>query len=99
MAAHRLDNLAVFLVHLYYVLSVSVAQENYLQWHEVANETALCNDYTRAGFFLSRNVKASDPSSAKWVIFLESGNLCFSNGTCNRRFFIDSVSTNDHFAH
>ena len=92
MAPYLLNRLTVLLVSLYCTLSVSVAQESYLQWHEVANETALCNDFTKAGFFLSRNLNFSDPNSAKWVIFLESGSLCFSNDTCNRRFFADSVS-------
>lgn len=62
-------------------------QENILSWRRATDPKALCNDYTRAGFFLNRN-----PTSSKWIIFLESGSLCYSNGTCNRRFFDESVS-------
>ena len=54
-----------------------------LMWKFTSNEKALCNDFTRAGFF-HRN--GSDMNK-KWVIFLESGSLCYSNGTCNRRYF------------
>ena len=43
----------------------------------------MCNDFTRAGFF-HRNVSGTEQ---KWVIFLENGSLCYSNETCNRRYF------------
>lgn len=58
-----------------------------LTWRLASDPRAVCNDFTRAGFFLRRN-NASD----KWVIFLEGGSLCFSNDTCNRRFFRAEVS-------
>ena len=54
-----------------------------LMWKFTSNEKALCNDFTRAGFF-HRN--GSD-TNKKWLIFLESGSLCYSNRTCNRRYF------------
>ena len=57
-----------------------------LLWHLASDPQALCNDFTRAGFFLRRNT-----SSDKWLIFLESGGFCFSNETCNRRFFRSEV--------
>lgn len=53
-----------------------------MQWNLASNPQALCNDFTRAGFFIRRNT-----SSDRWVIFLESGSLCFSSETCNNRFF------------
>lgn len=62
-------------------------EDNLMVWYEAKDENALCNDYSRAGFFLRRNT-----SSTKWVIFLESGSLCFSSETCNRRFFRSQVS-------
>ena len=68
------------------------APEQTLRWVEAIDRTALCNDRTRAGYFISRNLDLSDPASNKWVIFLESGGLCFSNDTCNRRFFNTEVS-------
>ena len=91
-ASHLLVLMFVVVLLQSTLLSVTRAQEDYLQWYEVSNETALCSDYTKAGFFMSRNQNSSDSSSTKWVIFLESGSLCFSNDTCNRRFFEDSVS-------
>lgn len=57
-----------------------------LAWYNVTNSSALCNDFTRAGYFM-RNVSNLD----KWVIFFESGGLCYSNDTCNRRYFIPDV--------
>ena len=58
-----------------------------LEWHDVSDSSALCNDFTRAGFFLRR-----ENTSDRWIIFLESGGLCYSNETCNRRFLVTEVS-------
>lgn len=55
-----------------------------LKWQTLSNDSALCNDFTKAGFF-HRN--ATENGTGKWVVFLESGSLCFSNETCNRRYF------------
>ena len=54
-----------------------------LTWKFTSNQAALCNDFTRSGFF-HRNVSGTEQ---KWVVFLESGSLCYSNETCNRRYF------------
>ena len=54
-----------------------------LTWKFTNNQAALCNDFTRAGFF-HRNVSGA---KQKWVVFLESGSLCYSNETCNLRYF------------
>ena len=54
-----------------------------LTWKHTDNSAALCNDFTRAGFF-HRNARGAQQ---KWVVFLESGSLCYSNETCNRRYF------------
>ena len=54
-----------------------------LTWKFTDSKAALCNDFTRAGFF-HRNASSEE---LKWVIFLESGSLCYSNETCNRRYF------------
>ncbi len=68
--------------------STSVAgQGDRMYWKEANDSRALCNDYTRAGFFLKSN-----NASNRWVIFLESGSLCYNNETCNRRFFNSEVS-------
>ncbi len=67
----------------------AASDENLMVWNEASNPRALCNDYSRAGYFLRRN-----PNSSNWIIFLESGSLCFSNETCNRRFFRGEVRLN-----
>ena len=54
-----------------------------LTWTLTDNTAALCNDFTQAGFF-HRNAK---DDMQKWVIVLESGSLCYSSDTCNRRYF------------
>ena len=60
-----------------------------MSWVSASNATALCNDYTRAGFFIRRN-----ESSRDWVVFLESGGLCYNTESCNRRFFVRQVGEN-----
>ena len=57
-----------------------------MSWVSASNATALCNDYTRAGFFIRQN-----HSSRDWVVFLESGGLCYNTESCNRRFFVRQV--------
>ena len=47
----------------------------------ITNPRALCNDFSRAGFFLEEK-----PTSKKWIIFLESGGFCHSAESCNERF-------------
>ena len=60
-------------------------------WVSASNSTALCNDFTRAGFFMRQNL-----SSKNWVVFLESGGLCYSTESCNRRFFVRKVGFSLH---
>ena len=57
-----------------------------MTWVSASNATALCNDYSRAGFFIRQN-----QSSRDWVVFLESGGLCYNTESCNRRFFVRQV--------
>jgi hypothetical protein len=59
-----------------------------MRWVNISNPRALCNDFTRAGFF-----QESYPRSTKWIIVLESGGLCFSPETCNKRFFHPSIQS------
>ena len=66
---------------------VQGATSSKLEWYDVSDSSALCNDFTRAGYFIRRK-NASD----KWIVFLESGGLCYSSETCNRRFFVSEVS-------
>ena len=57
-----------------------------MAWVPASDENALCNDFTRAGFFIRENSASND-----WVIFLESGGLCYDRESCNRRFFVREV--------
>ena len=57
-----------------------------LTWTTVQDKAALCNDFSRAGYFIEKT-----NSSSKWLVFLESGGLCYSPETCNRRFFNSKV--------
>ena len=74
--------LATCLVVLLSEASLVASQETDMRWQQAADSRALCNDYTRAGFFISRNENSRD-----WIIFFESGGVCYSSDTCNRRFF------------
>ena len=56
-----------------------------MHWTLIEDTEAVCNDYSRAGYFIETT------ETAKWVIFFESGGLCFSPETCNRRFFKPEV--------
>ena len=68
------------------LLTSAIAQ---LTWKFTNNNEALCNDFTRAGFFLRR--EGDKYNEKKWLIFLESGSLCYSDETCNRRYFQSHV--------
>ena len=57
-----------------------------MTWIPVSNSSALCNDFTKAGFFIRQNI-----SSNKWIVFLEGGGLCSDVDSCNRRFFVNEV--------
>ena len=59
-----------------------------MRWVNISNPRALCNDFTQAGFF-----QESYPRSTKWIIVLESGGLCFSPRTCNKRLFHPSIQS------
>ena len=57
-----------------------------LTWTTVRDKAALCNDFSRPGYFIEKT-----NSSSKWLVFLESGGLCYSPETCNRRFLNSKV--------
>ena len=69
-------------------LSQGAAEEGKLHWANVTNQTALCNDFTQAGFF---HRSPTENGAGKWVVYLESGAVCYSNDTCNRRYFNSTV--------
>ena len=80
----RLPPLLVVAVCLFLLPQAAQAQ---LTWNDLNNyPQALCNDFTRAGYFMRTGFEPK-----KWVIFLESGGLCYSSETCNRRFFLSEV--------
>ena len=72
----------LFATVLFYVVVVNDAE---LVWNITDDDSALCNDFTRAGFFHRQPTYTA--ADQKWVVFLESGSLCYSNETCNRRYF------------
>ena len=78
----------VIILSIILVLPPAIRGTTRLEWFDVSDSSALCNDFTRAGYFL-RRVDTSD----RWIIYLESGGLCYSNETCNRRFFVSEVSS------
>ena len=59
-----------------------------MKWQSLLNKDAVCNDFSRAGYFIE-----TTNASNKWIIFLESGGLCFSPASCNIRFFHPDIRT------
>ena len=68
------------------VAQQGVDQSDLMRWVRASDKRALCNDYTRAGFFIRRNESSND-----WIVFLESGGLCYNTDSCNKRFFVRKV--------
>ena len=81
--ASMLCNLVVIISALF--PSASWAQ---MRWVNISNPRALCNDFTQAGLF-----QESYPRSTRWILVLESGGLCFSPKTCNKRLFHPSIQS------
>ncbi|KAI6657302.1 hypothetical protein LOD99_50 [Oopsacas minuta] len=58
-----------------------------LLWNRFEDSQALCNDFTRSGYFISSSINQSLPDNqTRWVIFLESGGVCSTPDDCNRRY-------------
>ena len=58
-----------------------------LKWNRFENSEALCNDFTRSGYFISSQINQSlVGNQTKWVIFLESGGICTTPDDCNYRY-------------
>ena len=58
-----------------------------LIWNRFENPEALCNDFTRSGYFISSRInQTSLGNQTKWVIFLESGGVCSTPADCNYRY-------------
>ncbi len=82
------QRIAVVLVSAVISLLLQPADGN-LQWRGLSQSEfprALCNDFTHAGYFMRKGTESN-----KWVIFLESGGLCYSADTCNRRYFHQNI--------
>jgi hypothetical protein len=45
------------------------------------NTSVTCNDGTTAGYYIRSN-----PSSKRWLVFLEGGWHCFSQISCHQRW-------------
>ena len=59
---------------------VSQSTNNVLYRRFLNSSRALCNDGSRATFFIGAG------STAKWIVFFESGGLCASYTECNLRY-------------
>ena len=77
--------LTTLLLFLGVCVSIARGSAGRLNWTFTDSQSALCNDFTRAGFF--HRQAGSGGEQQKWVVFLESGSLCYSSETCNRRYF------------
>ena len=60
---------SLLLAAIFMYLAICSGSTASLTWKFTDNKAALCNDFTRAGFF-HRNASSEE---LKWVIFLESG--------------------------
>lgn len=83
---HRADISCVCFLIIVYLLCQRVLVQGALQYRNITDPKALCNDFTRAGFFLFQQQQNAE-KSGKWIIFLESGGFCYSPESCNERFF------------
>lgn len=63
---------------------VETSSSNELRKVEIANPKAVCNDNTRAVFYIGND--AGNRSHKRWIIFFESGGLCASKADCNKRY-------------
>ena len=73
-------------VVLVYTVTYVLTRAQALMWRKINNADALCNDFTRASYYIRANDSSSD-----WVVFLESGGACYSAETCNRRYSTECV--------
>lgn len=62
-----------------------------MEWRNISDARALCNDFSQAGYFVRRASGAA--SSHRWLVFLEGGGFCNSAASCNLRYFRDEVRT------
>ena len=56
-------------------------EENRLTRKFLYNRNVTCNDGSPAGYYIRRN-----PSSRKWVLFLEGGWYCYDHVSCDARW-------------
>jgi len=80
---YQMPRLTLLLLACMGVLSSVPHSVQTLKWKSINNPDALCNDFTRAGYYIRTNDSSSD-----WVVFLESGGACYSPETCNRRYCV-----------
>ncbi|KAL9959098.1 hypothetical protein ACROYT_G036181 [Oculina patagonica] len=70
-----------FLVAVFCVYCISTAKtSNELQKKYISDPDAICNDNSRAAFYIRPQ------SRKKWVVFFESGGFCASFEDCNERY-------------
>ena len=77
--------LHVYIAVLLCLLDVHASNAK-MNWFKLKDQEAVCNDFSRAGYFLEYS-----NDSDKWIVFLESGGLCYSPKSCNRRLFHPTI--------
>ena len=63
---------------LYFISTARTSNE--LQKRYISNTNAICNDNTRATFYIGHQ------SKQKWIVYFESGGFCASLEDCNERY-------------
>ena len=89
IASQSFDGMKIAVIHgllLLFAAPLARSESSTLQWRKLKNNTAVCNDFSRAGYFFNNE---SEPS--KWIVYLESGGLCYSGETCNKRYIHPAV--------
>ena len=60
---------------------MTTGRSAFLRREMLQNSSVTCNDGTAAGFYIRTN-----PSSKRWLLFLEGGWYCFSEASCHQRW-------------
>ena len=70
-----------FLVAAFFFYCISTAKtSNELQKKYISDPDAICNDNTKATFYIRRQLEK------KWIVFFEGGGFCASFEDCNKRY-------------
>ena len=63
-----------------------------MSWSYTDDPAALCNDFTRSGFFHRPPAAiGGEREGSRWLLHLESGSYCLSSTDCNKRYLHSAV--------